>query len=163
VLVGTTPGWPASYPMPAQSIALLAAGRGLSAEDRVRRNVANALSADTVAHRPALVERVVAHVLARPTERMSWSGQAGAGARYVSHYRQGRISARTLVLHGTADTVVDPRNAQLLAERIPDARLRYFPGLGHLLPWEDPDGFVDAVTAFLLHGPPRRGTFARVE
>lgn len=25
-----------------------------------------------------------------------------------------------------------------------------FPELGHLLFWEDPDGFVDAVTSFLL-------------
>ena len=53
-------------------------------------------------------------------------------------------------MHGDADTVVDPRNARLLAERIPGARLVIFPGLGHLLFWEDPDGFADAVTSFLL-------------
>jgi pimeloyl-ACP methyl ester carboxylesterase len=46
--------------------------------------------------------------------------------------------------------VVDPRNARLLAARIPDAELRVLPGLGHLLFWEDPDAFVQAVTSFLL-------------
>ena len=46
--------------------------------------------------------------------------------------------------------MVDPRNAHLLAERIPDARLVMFPGRGHLFLWEDPDGFVEAVTSFLL-------------
>jgi hypothetical protein len=49
-----------------------------------------------------------------------------------------------------ADTVVDPRNGKLLADRIPGARLVTFPELGHLFFWEDPDGFADAVTSFLL-------------
>jgi hypothetical protein len=48
--------------------------------------------------------------------------------------------------------VVDPRNGRLLADRIPDARLVTFPELGHLLFWEDPDGFTDAVTSFLRAG-----------
>jgi pimeloyl-ACP methyl ester carboxylesterase len=46
--------------------------------------------------------------------------------------------------------VVDPRNGKLLADRISGARLVPFPELGHLLFWEDPDGFVGAVTSFLL-------------
>ena len=79
------------------------------------------------------------------------SGQAAAGARYAGH-RQARIRARTLIMHGDADTVVDPRNARLLADRIPDARHVTFPGLGHLLFWEDPDGFAGTVASFLLDG-----------
>ena len=55
-----------------------------------------------------------------------------------------------MILHGDADTVVDPRNATLLAGRIPDATLVLLPGLGHLFFWEDPDRFVREVTAFLL-------------
>jgi pimeloyl-ACP methyl ester carboxylesterase len=47
--------------------------------------------------------------------------------------------------------VVDPRNARILAGRIPHAELLVFPGLGHLLFWEDPDAFAEAVTSFLLH------------
>ena len=78
------------------------------------------------------------------------SAQAAAGARYTGGLRQARIQARTLVLHGGADTVVDPRNGKLLADRIPGARLMTFPELGHLLFWEDPDGFASAVTSFLL-------------
>jgi pimeloyl-ACP methyl ester carboxylesterase len=46
--------------------------------------------------------------------------------------------------------VVDPRNGRLLADRIPDARLVIFPELGHLLFWENPGGFSDAVTSFLV-------------
>ena len=46
--------------------------------------------------------------------------------------------------------MVDPGNGKLLADSIPGAQLVIFPELGHLLFWEDLDGFVDAVTSFLL-------------
>jgi len=78
------------------------------------------------------------------------AAQATAGAGYTGRLRQTRIRARTLVLHGSADTVVDPGNSKLLADRIPGAQLVIFPELGHLLFWEEPDRFVDAVTSFLL-------------
>jgi len=77
------------------------------------------------------------------------SAQAVAGSRYAGRL-PARIRARTLVLHGGADAVVDPRNGRLLAARIPGARLVTFPELGHLLFWEDPDGFAAAVASFLL-------------
>jgi pimeloyl-ACP methyl ester carboxylesterase len=57
-----------------------------------------------------------------------------------------------LILHGDADVVVDPRNAKLLAERIPDSHLVILRDLGHLFFWEDPAAFVREVTAFLLRG-----------
>jgi pimeloyl-ACP methyl ester carboxylesterase len=59
--------------------------------------------------------------------------------------------------------VVDPRNAQLLAERIPGAMLVTFPDLGHLLFWEDPDGFADVVASFLLAGTEADGSLATAE
>lgn len=150
VLAATTPGWPVGYPMPAASMALLADQRPVAPDVAVRRQVVNALSARTVTEQPALVDRLVAHVLARPTARTSWVAQAAAGARYAGARLHSRIRARTLVLQGDADSVVDPRNAHLLADRIPNARLVMFPGRGHLFLWEDPDGFVEAVTSFLL-------------
>jgi 3-oxoadipate enol-lactonase len=90
------------------------------------------------------------HSRARSTDPGALAAQAAAGAGYTGRLRQTRIRARTLVLHGSADTVVDPGNGKLLADRIPGAQLVIFPELGHLLVWEDPDGFVDAVTSFLL-------------
>ena len=57
-------------------------------------------------------------------------------------------------MHGNADRVVDPRNARLLADRIPGARLTMLPGLGHLFFWEAPTTFVEEVTRFALTPPP---------
>jgi len=151
VLACTTPGWPFAYPMPAASVRLIAATRGLRPADTVRRHVENALSAATVQRRPELVDRIIAQQRSGPArDPDAWAAQAAGGARYAGGLRQARIRAPTLVLHGDADTVVDPRNARLLAGRIPVADLVIFPGLGHLFFWEDPDGFSAAVARFLL-------------
>ena len=150
ILVSTTPGWPFAYPMPAVSAALIARTGSLTREVAARRHAENALSARTVLDRPEVADRLVALQGTRPADPGALAAQAAAGAGYTGRLRQRRIRARTLVLHGSADTVVDPGNGKLLADRIPGAQLVIFPELGHLLFWEDPDGFVDAVTSFLL-------------
>jgi 3-oxoadipate enol-lactonase len=150
VLACTTPGWPAGYPMPAASLRLIMATRGMPLEAARRRHTEHALSAHAGQQDPALVGRLMEVQGVRPVAQEVLSAQAIAGARYAGRLRQGRIGARTLVMHGSADTVVDPRNAKLLAGRITGARLVIFPGLGHLLFWEDPAGFAAVVTSFLL-------------
>jgi 3-oxoadipate enol-lactonase len=149
VLAATTPGWPYGHPMPPASTALMMSTRRLEPEVALRRHVENALSATTVVERPELVERLIRHQKARPTDPKAWSALAAAGASYTGGRRQTQIQAPTLVLYGEDDTVVDPRNSKLLAERIPNATLVSFPGLGHLFFWEDPAAFVDALTRFL--------------
>ena len=156
VLAGTSPGWPFAYPMPAASVRLIAATARMAAETARRRHTENALSARTVRHRPEIVRRLLELQASRPADPGALAAQAVAGARYAGRLRQARIRARTLVLHGGADAVVDPRNGRLLADRIPGARLMIFPELGHLLFWEDPDGFAGAVTSFLLADPKAR-------
>ena len=151
VLACTTPGWPFAYPMPLPSVRLIAASQRLAPREALRRNVENALSAATVADRPALVQQIIdCQALASERDPGAWQAHAAAGGRYAGSLRQRCIRARTLVLHGTADRVVDPRNARLLAARIPDADLVTFPGLGHLFFWEDPGAFAAAVTSFLV-------------
>jgi 3-oxoadipate enol-lactonase len=152
VLACTTPGWPFAYPMPDASVRLILATAGLTAEVARRRHTENALSARTVQDHPELVDQLIELQGSQPADPRARSAQAAAGALYAGRLRQARVGARTLVLHGGADTVVDPRNGRLLRDRIPDARLVTFPDLGHLLFWEDPDGFTDAVTSFLLAG-----------
>ena len=162
VLACTTPGWPFAYPMPAASVRLVAASRRLPPEVALRRQIDNALSPATVAERPELVDRILAHHWsAGAGDPVTWPAQAAAGARYVGGLRPRGIRARTLIVHGEADRVVDPRNGRLLAERIPDAKLVAFPGLGHLFFWEDPDGFASVIAAFLTAaGEPDRVALA---
>ena len=133
-------------------MAVLSATGRMPAEVALRRHVENSLGPDTVRDHPDVVRRLMTLQRAGPGAA-GFQAQLNAGARFSST-RQSTITAPTLVLHGTADRVVDPRNARLLAERIPGARLELLPGRGHLFFWEDPAAFVATVTAFALEGPP---------
>jgi pimeloyl-ACP methyl ester carboxylesterase len=145
VLACTTPGGLASYPMPQQTVELMLSAGRLPREVALRRFVENALSPGATAE---LVDRIVAMRLAQPLDPAGWEAQAAAGATFDALERLGRIEAPTLVVTGTEDVVVDPRNSELLAERIPGARLERVPG-GHLFFWEDPQRFLNLVKEFL--------------
>jgi len=66
--------------------------------------------------------------------------------------RLGDITARTLVLHGDADRLVQPANATLIADAIPGARLHWLPGASHVFWTDQPDATVAAVDEFLNRG-----------
>jgi pimeloyl-ACP methyl ester carboxylesterase len=146
VLCSTTPGGPNSVPMPQQTVALMGRQADLDPQEALRLFVVNALSPDPP---DELVEEIVAYRVANPPDGAGWWALAGAGATHDAMARLGTIRVPTLVVHGTADNVVDVRNAPLLADAIPGARLELFDGGGHLLPWERPEEFTALVEEFL--------------
>lgn len=149
VLACTTPGGPRAHPMPQQTVALMAEAATLEPAVALRRFVENALSPGTAAGRPELVDRIMTHRLATAQDPATWAAQAAAGATFDAYDRLGGLGAPTLVQHGAEDVVVDPRNGELLAELLPDARLDPFAGTGHLFFWEEPERFVSSVSSFL--------------
>jgi 3-oxoadipate enol-lactonase len=142
VLVATTPGGPRAYPLPAATAALLDGRR----EGSLRERVATALAPGAP---EALVDRLVAHREREAQDPVAWRAQAAASAAFDAFERLPGTAVPTLVLHGEADAVVDPRNAELLAQRIPGAGAVLVPDAGHLLFWEQPERFVSLVAEFL--------------
>jgi pimeloyl-ACP methyl ester carboxylesterase len=146
VLACTTPGGPRAHVMPDRTVALIHESATLAPEVALHRFVENALATDAP---EALVEQIFRLRIEHPPDPAGWQAQAAAGATFDAFDRIGEIAAPTLVLHGTDDGVVDVRNAAVLAERIPDARVELFEGTGHLFFWEQPERFVRAVEEFL--------------
>jgi pimeloyl-ACP methyl ester carboxylesterase len=146
VLACTTPGGAGAFPLPERTVALLQEATTLAPEVALRRFVENALSSRA---RNGLVDEIYRLRLEHPPDPAGWQAQAAAGMTFDAFDRVGEIAAPTLILHGTDDGVVDVRNAELLAERIPDSRVELFEGCGHLFFWEEPDHFVRAVEEFL--------------
>jgi pimeloyl-ACP methyl ester carboxylesterase len=60
-----------------------------------------------------------------------------------------RLTAETLVLWGASDRLIVPAYAARWKALIPGARVEMIDGAGHMLPYEQPDRFVRAVTEFL--------------
>jgi 3-oxoadipate enol-lactonase len=144
VLCCTTPGGPNAVPMPEVTMRLFAEAPSLSPEVALRRFIENALGENPPA---ALVEELFTRRVANPPNQAGWQAQAAAGMGF-----QGvdvEITAPALILTGTADNVVDYRNAKLLAARIPDARVELIEGCGHLFFWEQPDESVRLINDFL--------------
>jgi len=144
VLAGTTPGGAAAFPLPQQTLALMAEAPTLPPEVALRRFVENALSPGST-----FVDEVCAYRQAHPPDPAGWAAQAAAGMGWAANGRLARIAAPTLVVAGTADAVVDPRNAELLTDAIPGARLELIEGGGHLLFWERAEEFASIVERFL--------------
>lgn len=61
----------------------------------------------------------------------------------------GGFDVPALVLHGELDQLIPVAEAELMAERLPDAELVVVPGAGHLPNLERPDVFNEAVRGFL--------------
>jgi len=77
---------------------------------------------------------------------------AGAGRQLAAIIASGdrsaelaRIRVPTLVVHGTADRLVNPSGGRATAKAIPDARLLLIPGMGHDLPRGAWPQIIDAI------------------
>jgi 3-oxoadipate enol-lactonase len=149
VLAGTVPGGWRNWSMPPETLWLMTWGPLLPEPVRLRAFAERSLGVETLRRRPQVAERLVAARRADPQPSRGWLGQVGAGVFFDPDGRQRDLAAPTLVVHGTEDQVVDPRNAEVLTDLIPGARLVWFEGAGHLFFWEEPARFARLVTDFL--------------
>ena len=91
----------------------------------------------------------IARRLANPFEEDAYRAQMCAAALHNCFGRLRRMEQPTLVVHGTADRVIPFANAELMAARIPGAKLRPLRDCGHLYPTEHPP-VDDAIGDFLV-------------
>jgi 3-oxoadipate enol-lactonase len=71
--------------------------------------------------------------------------QMQACAAHDTNARLAQLGLPTLVIHGTEDQMLPLQNAQLIASRIPDARLEILQDVGHLFFVERPERSAELV------------------
>ena len=76
--------------------------------------------------------------------------QADAVLAHDTYDRLDQIRHRTLVMTGDEDTLIDPKNSEILAKRIPNAQLLVFEGLRHAFHLERPELSNKAIIEFIL-------------
>ncbi|MGZ3473348.1 MAG: alpha/beta fold hydrolase [Polyangiales bacterium] len=96
------------------------------------------------------IELRVKNALAAPVPQRTYRAQLEAIMKGDRHARLEEISAPTLVVHGDVDPLVPYPNGELLAARIPGARLVTLRGVGHLPMWEAPEETARSVLDFLV-------------
>jgi 3-oxoadipate enol-lactonase len=83
------------------------------------------------------------------TPRESYAACCEALARWDFRERLGAIEAPTLVIAGDEDHAAPLGHAELLAARVPDAKLTVLPGAAHLANVEQPQAFSKVVLEHL--------------
>lgn len=80
------------------------------------------------------------------TERSNLQRDALKGVSWSD--KLSSIRAKTMIVHGSVDQVVDLQAAQELATKIPEAELKILPGVGHLILAEAPKVLYQAAIDF---------------
>jgi len=149
VLCSTSPGGPNAFPMPERGVDAFTRFPSMDREGGLRLMVENSLGDHAVRERAELVDEVYAYRLERAPSVEAWQAQLGASRGHDAYDRLSAISAPTLVIHASEDTVIDARNSELLAERIPGARIERIPDRGHLVMWQEGELLAPIVRDFL--------------
>lgn len=152
ILIATAFGGPNMVPVPMEAIRAMTPNPALAPDERIRQAMPIAFARPDWPERNAdEFEWIVQQRLQYPPTPESALAQLLAAVPFNVESRLGEIAAPTLVVAGSEDHVVPPRNAELLAERIPNACLDIIPGVGHLSFIEDPNRLNADVIGFLSH------------
>ena len=124
-------------------------------EDAARQAWPVTYAPDYLAANAGAAEQQLRRELEYPTPMFVAQRQMEGLRQFDRYHDLPRIGANTLVAAGTLDLLVKPRNAVILASRIPNARLELLADLGHRAIWEAPEEMAELIGDFLT-GPAGR-------
>jgi 3-oxoadipate enol-lactonase len=148
VLGATSPGGPRSVPPDDEVLDFVRRRLRMPSAEAARESVPFNYGPRCRRERPERIEEDLAFRLASPFNVRAYREQLFAAGVHNCYGRLPRIAAPTLVVHGRHDRMVPAGNGELLAERIPGARLRALEDSGHLYPTEEP-AVDEEIAAFL--------------
>ena len=98
---------------------------------------------------PAFLEAFIAKKSGDAQDDEGYRAQIAAVLAHDSYDRLPQVSAPTFVITGDDDRVIPGASSEVLAERIPNARLEVIAGAGHLFFLERPEETLRLLDAFL--------------
>jgi 3-oxoadipate enol-lactonase len=149
VLGATHPGGPRAVRPSAEVIAFFRRRASMTARDAARASVPfNYGPRCRREHKDRIAEDIRSR-LAHPFPEQAYRAQIVAATLHNTYRRLTRVEAPTLIVHGREDRVVPVANSEILAERIPGARLRVLEEAGHLYSTEQPEVDEEIARFFL--------------
>ena len=104
---------------------------------------------EALAQSDSHVQDFVLSLIRYPPTPHGLRNQAAAIAAHDAYDRLHQISCPTLVITGGEDELIAPRNSGILADHIPSAELRAFPGLRHAFHLEQPNLVNSLIVDFI--------------
>ncbi len=121
----------------------------------VQRGIALACAPGFAQKYANVAQELMQYRFTNPVPGPQYAAQVAAGAGTMAYTddqvdaRMQAIKAPTLIMFGEFDRVVPPGNADLMAQKIANVKIKIIPGTGHMFPMEDPGATVKAITEFL--------------
>jgi pimeloyl-ACP methyl ester carboxylesterase len=104
---------------------------------------------DFIEENPDFVRLMAQKRLIHPTSKEAYMRQLNACRKFDTFERLHQIKTPTLVLHGRKDVLIHPKNATILTEAMPNAKLVFFEKSAHALA-EEMSEVICTITEFLL-------------
>ena len=149
VLGCTGPGGTLSVRPSPEALAAFALAKGDDREAELRRMIPFLYTEACCRERPDEIEGFIRRRLENPTPPEGYASQLAAAVTHDASGRLERIRARTLVITGDVDRLVNLENSLRIAGRIPGAKRVVLQGAPHRLFAENPDAFNREVLSFL--------------
>ena len=149
VLVSTTPGGAASPPATERGRAALFLPAELEAGERARQAMTLMTAPGFAGTHPEVLDLAERNARQHPMNAESYKRQVRAVRAHGAAAGLSSIAAPTLVLHGDADDLIPLPAAEHLAGGIAGARLKVYPGTGHMPQLERRGEFLADLRSFL--------------
>lgn len=117
--------------------------------ETIRHRMRPALSDEFYENEPETIEQILDWRLEQDADDAARESQAAAAVNFDASDRLDEIDVPTLVLHGSDDRVLPVENAELIAEKVPDARLEIVDGGPHMFMIEYADEVNDHLREFV--------------
>jgi len=149
ILGCTTPGGRNAIRIGGGAFTAACSTRAMSAEERGRALAEAAFTKSYIEQYPEIVPAMIEARRQRPLDPVALEQRMIAVLAHDAYDRLPQIRCPTLVITGKDDALVAWQNSQLLAHRIPGARLVLLQPAGHCFWLEQPQQSRDAMVQFL--------------
>ena len=130
-------------------IQMMMTPRKMTPEELVNEILSLCFKDDFFKNNPDFIESYKQRILKIPISLDSYQRQVSAEMGFSTAMRLKKIEAPTLILHGTEDVLVPPKNAEILAKRIPGAKMIMLDKTAHFLFQPYPERVSIMINDFL--------------
>ena len=121
----------------------------LGPKDRARALAASIVTEQWLEAHPEIIDELIRDREANPIHPVGYKRRIDAAFSHDAYDRLPEIKCPTLVIAGRNDTIIDWKNSEIIAARIPGAKLVVIEQAGHGFWIEHPERTIEEIVNFL--------------